>query len=253
MNTTSFIPALEKLSDILQTSNNHLQLRKMVQELDLREDSIEGFIKSLIDSASSVSLTFVTQEFLPNEFQQITKQLSFPILVFSKAPSVQMIILYDSGEGLQAWRITNEESIEINSSEIPELLGNLHSYLTLNSAYQQSSSGSIQEEEETVFCLAPVELKSMFGSDVVDDENPDYTPVGRFWKFVTSERKNIIYIYVYALIIGIINLSLPLGIQAIIGRISGGLLFDGVVVLIVFVILGILIAGGLQIMQIYLV
>ena len=97
MNTTSFIPALEKLSDILQTSNNHLQLRKMVQELDLREDSIEGFIKSLIDSASSVSLTFVTQEFLPNEFQQITKQLSFPILVFSKAPSVQMIILYDSG------------------------------------------------------------------------------------------------------------------------------------------------------------
>lgn len=253
MNTTFFIPALEKLSDILQTGTNHLQLRKMVQELDLREDSIEGFIKSLIDSASSVNLTFVTQEFLPEEFRLITKQLSFPILVFSKIPELRMVILYDSGEGLKAWRITDDECLEINSAEIPEVLENLHSYQTLNAAYQHSTSGNVQEEEETVFCLAPVELKSMFGKDVVEEETPDYTPVGRFWKFVTSERKNILYIYVYALIIGIINLSLPLGIQAIIGRISGGLLFDGVVVLIVFVILGILIAGGLQIMQIYLV
>ncbi|MEX1189816.1 MAG: ATP-binding cassette domain-containing protein [Bacteroidia bacterium] len=255
MNTTSFIPALEKLSEILETGSNNLQLRKMVEEFDLREDTIEGFLKSLIDSASAVNLTFVTQEFTEDEFGKVKKQLSFPLLVFSKEPKVQIVILYDNGDGLLAWRVNDEECVSIPETEIRLLLENLHSYHTLNAAYAGSQE-SIPEEETTIFCLAPVELKSMFGKDVVDelsDESLDYTPVGRFWKFVTSEKKNITYIYVYALIIGIINLSLPLGIQAIIGRISGGLLFDGVVVLIVFVILGILIAGGLQIMQIYLV
>lgn len=36
------------------------------------------------------------------------------------------------------------------------------------------------------------------------------------------DRQDIIYVYVYAVLAGIITLSLPLGIQAIIGLIAGG-------------------------------
>lgn len=256
MNTSFFIPALEKLSAILDIGSNKLQLRKTIQELDLREDSLEGFIKSFIDSGIAVNLTFVTQEFLLDEFRQVTKLLSFPLIVFNKGDEKpEMIILYDDSNGLKAWKVNEDNTSEVANENLPALLENLHSFQTLEASYsiRELKKGS---DESTIFCLAPIELKSMFGKDIVDevsDDTPDYTPVSRFWKFVTSEKKNIIYIYVYALIIGIINLSLPLGIQAIIGRISGGLLFDGVVVLIVFVIIGILIAGGLQIMQIYLV
>jgi ABC-type bacteriocin/lantibiotic exporter with double-glycine peptidase domain len=53
--------------------------------------------------------------------------------------------------------------------------------------------------------------------------------------------------------VGVISLSLPLGIQAIIGLVSGGLAFSSVYVLIFVVILGVVISGIMQIYQLTLV
>jgi len=64
-----------------------------------------------------------------------------------------------------------------------------------------------------------------------------------------KEKKDITTIYIYAIVVGIISLTLPLGIQAIIGLISGGLFFSSVYVLVGVVILGIIFSGILQIYQ----
>lgn len=79
------------------------------------------------------------------------------------------------------------------------------------------------------------------------------SPVLRFWRYIQSERKDIWYIYVYAIVVGLIGLSLPLGIQAVIQMISGGMLFDTAILIIILVLLGVAITGVLQVMQIYLV
>jgi ABC-type bacteriocin/lantibiotic exporter with double-glycine peptidase domain len=68
-----------------------------------------------------------------------------------------------------------------------------------------------------------------------------------------NEKRDIGYIYVYAMIIGLISLSLPIGIQSIINLISGGMFTNSIVVLISLVIVGVLISGGLQIMQMTMV
>lgn len=47
-------------------------------------------------------------------------------------------------------------------------------------------------------------------------------PFTRLLKLLELDRKDIIYVYIYAVLAGLITLSLPLGIQAIIGLISGG-------------------------------
>ncbi|MEL7005359.1 MAG: ABC transporter ATP-binding protein, partial [Bacteroidota bacterium] len=60
-------------------------------------------------------------------------------------------------------------------------------------------------------------------------------------------------VYVYAVLIGLISLTLPLGIQATVSLISGGVVFSSVYVLIALVIIGVLATGGLQVMQITLV
>ena len=253
MNTTSFIPILEKLAEILSIQPNILQLRQAVSRLDLKEDTAAGYLKALTDTAAAVNLTFITQEFSKDEIEQVYKQLEFPIVAFSDLGGLAPVVLYKGKNGLQAWRMHDDQATEIPSDRIPELLEHVLSYSQFE-AICQNKSVTDSSESPSYFTLSPVELKSMFGdSSEHDGESIEYTPLLRFWKFVTSERKIVFYIYIYAIIIGIINLSLPLGIQAIIGRISGGLLFDGVVVLIVFVILGIALAGGLQIMQIYLV
>jgi ABC-type bacteriocin/lantibiotic exporter with double-glycine peptidase domain len=79
------------------------------------------------------------------------------------------------------------------------------------------------------------------------------TPVMRFWRYIKSEKKDIWIIYVYALVVGLIGLSLPLGIQAVIQMISGGILYDTAMLIIILVLLGVAATGGLQVMQIYMV
>lgn len=79
------------------------------------------------------------------------------------------------------------------------------------------------------------------------------SPVRRLLQLLGHERRLISVVYVYAALAGLFGLALPLGVQAIIGLVSGGMLFQPVVLLISFVILGTLANGGLQIMQLSVV
>jgi len=67
------------------------------------------------------------------------------------------------------------------------------------------------------------------------------------------DRKDIIYVYVYAVLAGIITLSLPLGIQAIIGLIAGGSVSSALFILLGVVTLGVALTGLLKIMQLSVV
>ncbi len=88
---------------------------------------------------------------------------------------------------------------------------------------------------------------------LVDEPAPVLTPVARLFRLLGQERRMISYIYVYAALAGLFGLALPLGVQAIIGLVSGGLIFQPVVLLIAFVIAGTFANGGLQIMQLTVV
>ena len=74
-------------------------------------------------------------------------------------------------------------------------------------------------------------------------------PMKRFLRLLMLDRKEIGYIYVYAIFNGLIYLSIPLGIQAIISQVLANQLSSSWVLLIVVVTLGTLVVGGLQIMQ----
>lgn len=74
-------------------------------------------------------------------------------------------------------------------------------------------------------------------------------PVQRFVRLLDVDKKDITYIYVYAIFAGVINLSLPLGIQAIIGLIAGGDMSASLIFLIAVVTIATALAGILKIMQ----
>ncbi|TAF47713.1 MAG: ABC transporter ATP-binding protein [Sphingobacteriales bacterium] len=71
----------------------------------------------------------------------------------------------------------------------------------------------------------------------------------KLFQLVNFERKEITNIYFFAIVSGLIQLSLPLGIQAIVGLLFGGLVSASLVVLISFVVVGVLLNGVFQIMQ----
>ncbi|RMF00358.1 MAG: ATP-binding cassette domain-containing protein, partial [Bacteroidetes bacterium] len=61
--------------------------------------------------------------------------------------------------------------------------------------------------------------------------------------------KEIAYVYLYAIFAGVLTLTLPLGVQAVIGLVQGGEVSSSLVILIAVVTIGTLLTGLLKIMQ----
>jgi ATP-binding cassette subfamily B protein len=78
-------------------------------------------------------------------------------------------------------------------------------------------------------------------------------PMSKLVELIRLERKDISNIYAFAILSGIIQLTLPLGVQSIIGFVLGGTLSTSLVILISLVILGVFLAGVFQIQQMKIV
>lgn len=77
-------------------------------------------------------------------------------------------------------------------------------------------------------------------------------PIRKFFKLLKPSAKDVYLMYGYAIFSGIIALSLPLGIQSIIGFIMGAQMSFSLYLLISLVLLGLLFSGFLQIMQMWI-
>ncbi|MGD1944739.1 MAG: peptidase domain-containing ABC transporter [Croceivirga sp.] len=75
----------------------------------------------------------------------------------------------------------------------------------------------------------------------------------RLVNLLKLDRKDILQVFYYAIFAGLVNLSLPLGIQAIINLIQGAQVSTSWIVLVVLVTLGVAFVGGLQLMQIRII
>ena len=75
------------------------------------------------------------------------------------------------------------------------------------------------------------------------------TPLKRFYNLLKLDRKDVYQIFIYAAFSGLISLSLPLGIQAIVNFIQGGQISVSWKVLILIVTLGVAMVGILTLMQ----
>ena len=80
-------------------------------------------------------------------------------------------------------------------------------------------------------------------------ENKSTNALGRLFKLLNSEKRDIKNILLFAIVSGLINLSLPLGIQAVINFLNAGQLSTSWAVLVIFVLLGISLVGFLQVRQ----
>lgn len=75
------------------------------------------------------------------------------------------------------------------------------------------------------------------------------SPTERFWRLLKPDKKEIKNVYIYSIFYGLVNLSLPLGIQAIVNLIQAGQISTSWVVLVTFVVMGVALIGILQIYQ----
>ena len=74
-------------------------------------------------------------------------------------------------------------------------------------------------------------------------------PLDRFWLLLKPDTRDIRNVYVYSIFNGFVNLSLPLGIQAIVNLIQGGQISTSWIILVSFVVAGVAVSGIMNIFQ----
>jgi ATP-binding cassette, subfamily B, bacterial len=74
-------------------------------------------------------------------------------------------------------------------------------------------------------------------------------PLSRLWRLLLNEKVEITSIYFYAILSGLLQLTVPLGVQGIIGFVLGASMVTSIYVLIFIVVLSVFFVGILQINQ----
>ena len=201
-------------------------------------EEVSEFTHDLIEAGSRAHIIFIENELPEKEFPKYLKEMDIPLLAYAEtSEGIVPVSLRAKEKG--KWEATYfEEDGSTSTREVAPSALNLH-----------------RNAEGLIHFMAAISFDSLVSESSAEGEGKEekLSPVTRLFRLLSTERKDILYIYIYAVFGGIISLALPLGIQAIIGLVSGGLLFSSVAILIAMVILAVLIGGGLQIMQLSLV
>lgn len=81
------------------------------------------------------------------------------------------------------------------------------------------------------------------------EESKKRNIMSKFWQLITLDKSEIGAIYFYSILNGLVQLSVPIGVQAIIGFVLGASMVTSVYVLIFLVVMGVFIVGLLQVNQ----
>ncbi|MFY0600300.1 MAG: ATP-binding cassette domain-containing protein [Cyclobacteriaceae bacterium] len=203
---------------------------------DYSNEELIEFIRDLVESGNDANLILLEKNLTRENFYSFADSFqSTPIIVFAKDDDLVPIIIRKKRSKTTILRIGDDETTDISDIKIEDL----------NLAFN--------ENLEVIF-ISVFDYKSLV-SDEEDNQGKKtkLSPVKRLLKLLAAEKKDIFYVYVYAALTGLLGLSLPLGIQAAIELISGGVVFSSIYVLIGFVILGVLGSGILQVLQITIV
>ncbi|MFN8333554.1 MAG: ABC transporter ATP-binding protein [Cyclobacteriaceae bacterium] len=194
------------------------------------ESELQELKRDLIESARKVNLAVFDNNISSTELADFLKE------------SPEVVLLFHINNGS-----LTPVLVRMEGSQVKSLLDGksfrLREFVT-SQPWLTTQSG--------VICLTLMKYSTFTGS-AADGNSAKLSPVKRLLRLLGTERKDIAYIMVYALIIGMVSLMLPIGLQSTVELVSGGVFFSSVYVLIGLVIVGVLATGILQVVQLSLV
>ena len=191
------------------------------------------FERDLIEAGNPLRIIFVKKYIPIASFENFIRSQDSPVVTFlNDGVNLSPIIWFLDKRKLRGIRLEADA----------------HQDVMWNDAL---SFSLVKNASDEVDCIASVIYESPISSAHAEEET--LSPVRRLFRLLGTERKEILYILFYALLVGLVSLALPLGIQTTVELISGGVFFSSVYLMIGLVILGVLVSGGLQIVQITMV
>lgn len=197
------------------------------------EDDLTEFKRDLVEAGNKIRILFMEYHLDREILNEFISDQKAPILAFEKENQIKPVLLIPQGRNkFSVIHIgqNGDSTTQINALDDLPLLTNANGEIAFFAIFAYESPISMEMNE---------------------GEHP--SPVKRLFKLLGTEKKEILYIFFYAILIGLINLVVPLGIQTTVELISGGVFFSSVYLLISLVIIAVLLSGGLQVVQISLV
>jgi ABC-type bacteriocin/lantibiotic exporter with double-glycine peptidase domain len=230
MTSQQLLPIAKKLADLIDFKYKNFSLDdNYYNKVDFGAD-IDGFIEGLNTKSEKIHLSLIRHSIAKNNFADLLDALESPFLSFVQDNTkTYPVIFYKMAGETEVYVIGENGSVDTDDDA------------------QRYIEKLVEGKKGEITYLVPFPLPSIVSDDEI--RQSPLSPLARLYKLLSAEKKDIMYLYFYAFLIAIVNLSLPLGIQSILQLVSGGVIFNSIVLLIGFVILGVLAGGVLQIMQ----
>lgn len=208
----------------------------------------DDFFASLLELGVLTDTVYLRNELSEVEWKEHLSGCYYPFLCFRKEGNAVVPVLVIPQE-------KGHCSILYFSDEQPEKVSiSTTEGLPFNPVPLSAGKEAVHCTVITCFPVARLQDRDAFSeSESGQGPLPKFTILSKFFRLIMQDRKEIMYLLLYAVFVGIISLSLPLGVQSLIGFISSGQVVTSVVVLISFILLGVLFSGIMTIMQLQLV
>ncbi|GAB4328018.1 MAG: hypothetical protein OHK0038_01750 [Flammeovirgaceae bacterium] len=234
MNYQQFAPICKKLASLIRHEYKPDSLKDGYLNQEDYGNNWKTFFDELLEKAQKIDLAILKNYIPKDKFLGYLSNASYPVLSFiqEKEEIHPVIFWHKSGKHISAYLYRGADLTEIHDDdEVKEMI----QYLITN-------------EEGQVLSAVPFSMHSV----VSENETPEAlapSPLKRLLKLLGAEKKDIMYIYFYAVVGALISLGLPIGVQAVMELISGGVVFNSIVLLIALVIFAVIVSGSLQVMQ----
>ena len=207
--------------------------REDLRRLRLPEDSAADLAESIVEAGRRCGVAFLRHSYNEAEFVASMQRATAPMVLVAEHPQAGPC-------GLVVEAIHGGHAV-VRAVE-PTGLGEAERLTFVEVMAQLAGSSGL------IGALFPAKVlpEAVLGPSA---NAADRTPIQRLWELLVLEKGNIGLVYAYATLVGLFSLTLPLGVQAIIGLVSGGLFLQPIVILITFVILGTAATGVLQVLQ----
>jgi ABC-type bacteriocin/lantibiotic exporter with double-glycine peptidase domain len=192
----------------------------LFDSVDYVPNDLNNYDKLLLllnGSSNHHQLNYFIKEVTLEELNTLQSSSDFAFLCLCASGKDIFPCFYEIGKGTERVKYLDSKIQQVNSEK------------------QNLQPTPIKSEESgKYFIITGYPLQN-----IPSDPHSRFKVLSRFLKLIKHEKREIGYVYLYASIAGLISLSLPLGIQSIIGFVSSGQVTTSLVVLITFIILGI--------------
>lgn len=205
------------------------------------------FVNFLNETGQSISLHYILHYIPKDEFSRYIQSIDHAVLLFMEQNGIHHPLFFAPEENLE-----KRHGMLLDTD--PSILLSLEQVQMYRDRFYHASAVDGKSGIVSISCY--------FVQSQTDEEQKLRPKVGltdkitamqRLFELFALEKSEIGYLYIYAIIAGLISLSLPLGIQSIMGFITSGQVTTSVIILIIFILIGTVITGALNVVQLRLV